>query len=612
MMAIFKKLFGSFSCPSIIKLNNFSNFQNYFLQKSMPLAMARLRTLHGICPNEVLHFLLDLFKYNDNSKNKFSDNYYRSGLVEAIVETLTPVVSAVLAPTGHNRVSSDALSPETKLILEEIVRYFNMEKLLPCYHHTVTVSCLKAFRHLQKMGHLPNNPKFFQHYTQYGLFRTVRVAAVEALVDIIKVDQQKEYLMFLLNLVEFDPVASFRYDVLRLLTENPPISNKDTNSLLNTEEVVEKIWTLMNNVLAFDPRLRAACVDMYAAFYGRQRPACLPKPELSMVLNLKEQKALVHPNLDENNSLNDPLRDLEPPREHYQPTLDFDAAFNKRKLEDSGTSLDEFDEKFNKEKRFKGMDSVGDQSSVEKPNLFAASADDYSPSHPLSVPANEDSAPKDPLNPPTHDSHHSDYYYNEDSNDYSTPFNKTSSFLGGPNENSRESTRSGDFNSPIQPTNLNEGLEDTDAQSYPPSSLAAAGNGGGLAEQTNQPQMPLTFSLSKQFGLSGLGGATTSSVAGGSVPSTSGTEDGEIKERVKEKKNKNKDKDRERDSSSKEHKKKKKHKKHKKKHKKEKREHHSELPSASSTSLPTALMNTNSSQLVMSDEDSNEEDSKLD
>lgn len=608
MMAIFKKLFGSFSCPSIIKLNNFSNFQNYFLQKSMPLAMARLRTLHGICPNDVLHFLLDLFKYNDNSKNKFSDNYYRSGLVEAIVETLTPVVSAVLARTGHNHVSSDALSPETKLILEEIVRYFNMEKLLPCYHHTVTVSCLKAFRHLQKMGHLPNNPKFFQHYTQYGLFRTVRVAAVEALVDIIKVDQQKEFLMFLLNLVELDPMASFRYDVLRLLTENPPISNKDTNSLLNTEEVVEKIWLLMNNVLAFDPRLRAACVDMYAAFYGRQRPACLPKPELSMVLNLKEQKALVHPNLqDENNSLNDPLRELEQPREHYQPTLDFDVAFNKRKLEDSGTALDEFDEKFNKEKRFKGLETgSGDQQSVEKSSLLTA-ADNHSPSHPLSVPANEDSAPKDASNPPTQDSRHSDYY-NEDSNDYTNSFNKSSLFLGGPNENSRGSTRSGDFNSPIQPTNLNEGLEDTDAQSYPPSSLATAGS--GQAEQSNQTQMPLTFSISKQFGLSGVGGATSSTGAS-SLPSTSGTEDGEIKERVKEKKNKNKDK--ERDSSSKEHKKKKKHKKHKKKHKKEKREHHSsELPSASSTSLPTALMNTNSSQLVMSDEDSNEEDSKLD
>ena len=36
-----------------------------------------LRNTHNICPPEVLKFLLDLFKYNDNTKNNFSDNYYR-------------------------------------------------------------------------------------------------------------------------------------------------------------------------------------------------------------------------------------------------------------------------------------------------------------------------------------------------------------------------------------------------------------------------------------------------------------------------------------------------------------------------------------------------------
>lgn len=549
----------------------------------MPLAMARLRTLHGICPNEVLHFLLDLFKYNDNSKNKFSDNYYRAALVEAIVETLTPVVSAVLARTGLNQISSEALSSETKLILEEITRFFNMEKLLPCYHYTVTVSCLKAFRHLQKMGHLPNNPKFFQHYTQYGLFKTVRVTAVEALVDIIKVDQQKDYLMFLLNLVEFDPVASFRYDVLRLLTENPPISNKDTNSLLNTEEVVDKIWSLMNNTLAFDTRLRSACVDMYYAFYGRQRPACIPKPEFSVVLNLKEQKALVNSNLqDDNNLLNEPQRDLE--QNQYQPTLDFDTAFKKRKLDDSG-ELDEFDEKFNKEKRLKSGVEL-DNEYGEKSNL---SNDDHPLTDQMSLSATkEDETDKNISNqapPAIQDSHQIDYY-NEESNDYSTKFNK-SSFLVQ-NENS---TSKSEFNSPLQSTNLNEGLEDTDAQSYPPSNMTTSNI------QSDQQQVPLTFSLSKQFGLTGISAGTSSNILSGSS--------GEIK--IKEKKNKTKDKDR--DSSSKEHKKKKKHKKHKKKHKKEKREHHpSELASMNSSSLPaTALLKTDSSQLVMSDEDSNDD-----
>ena len=77
MLVIFKRMFGSFAANNIIKQNDFSNLQNYFLQCAIPVAMAGLRNGHQICPPEVLSFLLDLFKYNDNSKNTFSDNYYR-------------------------------------------------------------------------------------------------------------------------------------------------------------------------------------------------------------------------------------------------------------------------------------------------------------------------------------------------------------------------------------------------------------------------------------------------------------------------------------------------------------------------------------------------------
>ena len=49
------------------------------------MAMSKLRNSHGICPPEVLTFLLDLFKYNDNSKNTFADNYYRAALVYLVV-----------------------------------------------------------------------------------------------------------------------------------------------------------------------------------------------------------------------------------------------------------------------------------------------------------------------------------------------------------------------------------------------------------------------------------------------------------------------------------------------------------------------------------------------
>jgi len=55
--------------------------------------MAGLRNALGICPSDVLDFLMDLFKYNDNSKNRYSDNYYRAALIEALGATVTPFVA---------------------------------------------------------------------------------------------------------------------------------------------------------------------------------------------------------------------------------------------------------------------------------------------------------------------------------------------------------------------------------------------------------------------------------------------------------------------------------------------------------------------------------------
>merc|ERR1712241_1625757 len=135
LLVIFKRMFGSFANSNICKQNDFSNLQSYFLQKEIPIAMAGLRNSHNICPPEVLKFLLDLFKYNDNSKNTFSDNYYRAALVDALGETVTPVVSRVLQTEA---ISSDSLTEDTRRVLEEVTRYLNLDKLLPCYRHTVT------------------------------------------------------------------------------------------------------------------------------------------------------------------------------------------------------------------------------------------------------------------------------------------------------------------------------------------------------------------------------------------------------------------------------------------------------------------------------------------
>ena len=212
MLVIFKRMFGSFAANNIIKQNDFSQLQNYFLQCHIPVAMAGLRNGHQICPPEVLSFLLDLFKYNDNSKNTFSDNYYREALVKALGETVTPVVSRVLQTEA---ISSDSLTEDTRRVLEEVTRYLNLEKLLPCYRHTVTTSCLQAIRKLQKTSHLPPNPGLFRDYAKFGQFQDTRVAAIECLVDYVRLEGRYEDISFLLDLVEKDPVPYIRHKTVR-------------------------------------------------------------------------------------------------------------------------------------------------------------------------------------------------------------------------------------------------------------------------------------------------------------------------------------------------------------------------------------------------------------
>ena len=83
-------------------------------------------------------------------------------------------------------VSSETLSGDMRLILEEITRALNVEKLLPCYRFTVTVSCVRALRQLQRFAHLPSDATIFRQYAQYGVFRDVRLASLDCLIDFIR------------------------------------------------------------------------------------------------------------------------------------------------------------------------------------------------------------------------------------------------------------------------------------------------------------------------------------------------------------------------------------------------------------------------------------------
>lgn len=131
-----------------------------------------------------------------------------------------------------------------RLVLEEVTRLLNLEKQLPSYKYSVTVSCLKVLRKLQKCGHLPSNPKIYRSYAAYGQYIDVRIAAMECLVDFVKVDGRWEDLQQLMDLLETDPDPMIRHALARLLIDNPPFE-RGYRHKLDREELVERIWSSM-------------------------------------------------------------------------------------------------------------------------------------------------------------------------------------------------------------------------------------------------------------------------------------------------------------------------------------------------------------------------------
>lgn len=56
------------------------------------------------------------------------------------------------------------------------------------------------------------------------------------------------------------------------------------------------IYPLLSGT-SHDWRLRCDAVNLYYMLFGLTRPSCLPLPELGLVLNLKEKKAVLNPTI---------------------------------------------------------------------------------------------------------------------------------------------------------------------------------------------------------------------------------------------------------------------------------------------------------------------------
>ena len=82
------------------------------------------------------------------------------------------------------------------------------------------------------------------HFCSSGQFFDVRLAALECLVDYVRVDGSFGDIMHLLDIIENDPVPLIRHKTARLMIENPPF-DRARQHRNDREQLADRLWDMM-------------------------------------------------------------------------------------------------------------------------------------------------------------------------------------------------------------------------------------------------------------------------------------------------------------------------------------------------------------------------------
>lgn len=151
----------------ILKPNNFSDYAEYMVKKSLCFALSRVR-ISGLTPRNIVELMLVLLQNNDNSKNTFSDSFYLFSVIRAV---------------GNLRLSDSVFESQ---IWSQLKRYLDFDRVVPSYQNLVTQAVLEAACRFEIADQLsPEYRLDFKHFLQYGNFRAVRTTAFRCLTALL-------------------------------------------------------------------------------------------------------------------------------------------------------------------------------------------------------------------------------------------------------------------------------------------------------------------------------------------------------------------------------------------------------------------------------------------
>ncbi|KNC99010.1 uncharacterized protein SPPG_05960 [Spizellomyces punctatus DAOM BR117] len=287
-----KFCFGDANDPDAVlpKSNDFTEMQEYFVKKALISAIAAVRELDDIAPIQCRRFLLALLKFNDNTGNSFSDNYFVANLIVAVGNSFLPTARQDLSAAMGSTSATAANIPLFREALREVHRYRNLDRLMPSYHNAVTAACLETLLKWMLATLIPVDMPLFLQHARYGNFLYVRIIAIDALL-VLGGLSIPEIAQWLLRLVADDPAPYIRYHVAKALTEFIGVITGETKGsitstpgnagvLLNSgvlanghgnrqnvwehmrfnlsqrQDIAKTVWHLMNSNETLDHRVR--------------------------------------------------------------------------------------------------------------------------------------------------------------------------------------------------------------------------------------------------------------------------------------------------------------------------------------------------------------------
>ncbi|KAJ5223028.1 uncharacterized protein N7469_009268 [Penicillium citrinum] len=215
----FQELFCLPGSP-MTRSNNFEDRAAYILQQEIPEAISKVRDNSGKTPLRVKRFLFDKLKFNDNSNNAFSDNFYVASLMRSLCHAMLgrnePRPDDDMAHFDMERVLDNQAEEQLeKDTIAEFDRYRRMDEWSSSFQNIYSRAALQCQMQLMQAKIQDLDIMRFIPYTRAGTYDLLRMQAFECLVD-LDLAQNPELLRWLIYTMTSDSSAYVRHHSQRI------------------------------------------------------------------------------------------------------------------------------------------------------------------------------------------------------------------------------------------------------------------------------------------------------------------------------------------------------------------------------------------------------------